>query len=112
VRVTYSNLTQTVFILDRVVLVRVTYRNLTQTELIVDRVKSSSCELSAKIPVALYSNSRCFKSFNSGNSPPEIPEFLATLCLVSLGPKPPLVYYPVFIVCHVTTFSKRKARSK
>jgi hypothetical protein len=50
-------------------LVRVTYSSLTQSVFILDRVKSSSCDCPAKIPVAADSNASCFTCFNSGSSP-------------------------------------------
>jgi hypothetical protein len=61
-------------------LVRVMYRGLTQSVFRLDRVKSSSCDCPAKIPV--YSNARCFTSFSSGSSSPEVAEFCPTLRLV------------------------------
>jgi hypothetical protein len=62
--------------------VRVTYSDPTQSVFRLDRVKSSSCDCPEKIPVDLYSNARCFKSFSSGSSSPEVAEFCPTLRLV------------------------------
>jgi hypothetical protein len=55
----------------------VTYSGLTQSVFILDRVKSSSCDCPAKIPVD--SNARCFTWFSSGSSSPEVAEFCPTL---------------------------------
>ncbi len=60
--------------------VRVTYSGLTQSVFRLDRVKSSSCDLPAKIPVD--PNASCFTCFSSGVSSPEIAEFCPTLRLV------------------------------
>jgi hypothetical protein len=49
-------------------LVRVMYSGLTQSVFILDRVKSSSCDYPAKIPVDVYSNASCFTCFSSGSS--------------------------------------------
>ena len=59
---------------------RVTYSGLTQSVFRLDRVKSSSCDLPAKIPVD--SNASCFTCFSSGVSSPEIAEFCPTLRLI------------------------------
>jgi hypothetical protein len=61
-------------------LVRVTYRDLTQTLFRLDRVKSSCCDCPAKIPVDF--NASCFTCFISGSISPEIAEFCPTLRLV------------------------------
>jgi hypothetical protein len=61
-------------------LVRVTYSGLTQSVFILDRVKSSSCDCPAKIPVD--SNATCLTCFSSGSSSPEVAEFCPTLRLV------------------------------
>jgi hypothetical protein len=63
-------------------LVRETYSGLTQSVFILDRVKSSSCDCPEKIPVDVDSNARCFTSFSSGSSSPEVAEFCPTLRLV------------------------------
>jgi hypothetical protein len=88
-------------------LVRVTYSGLTESVFILDRVKSSSCDCPEKIPVDVDvdSNASCFTCFSSGSSSPEVAEFCPTLRLVYLllGPKPPLAHYPAFIVCLATT---------
>jgi hypothetical protein len=63
-------------------LVRVTYSGLTQSVFILDRVKSSSCDCPEKIPVAVDSNASCFTCFSSGSSSPEVAEFCPTLRLV------------------------------
>jgi hypothetical protein len=63
-------------------LVRVTYSVLTQSVFILDRVKSSSCDCPEKIPVDMYSNARCFTCFSSGSISPEVAEFCPTLRLV------------------------------
>ena len=60
--------------------VRVAYSGPTQSVFRLDRVKSSSCDLPAKIPVD--SNASCFTCFSSGVSSPEIAEFCPTLRLV------------------------------
>jgi hypothetical protein len=63
--------------------VRVTYSGLTQSVFILDRVKSSSCDCPAKIPVD--SNVSCFSyfpSFTSGSSSLKVAEFCPTLRLV------------------------------
>jgi hypothetical protein len=63
-------------------LVRVTYSGLTQSVFILDRVKSSSCDCPAKIPVAVDSNASFFTCFSSGSSSPKVAEFCPTLRLV------------------------------
>jgi hypothetical protein len=66
-------------------LVRVMYSGLTQSVFSVfklDRVKSSSCDCSEKIPVAVDSNASCFTCFSSGSSSTEVAEFCLTLRLV------------------------------
>jgi hypothetical protein len=63
-------------------LMRVTYSGLTQSVLILDRMYSDFCDCPAKIPVAVDSNANCFTSFNSGSSSPEVAEFCPTLRLV------------------------------
>jgi hypothetical protein len=63
-------------------LVRVTYSGLTQIVFILDRVKSSSYDCPAKIPVDLCSNVSCFTCFSSGSSSPKVAEFCPTLHLV------------------------------
>jgi hypothetical protein len=63
-------------------LVRVTYSSLFQSVFILDRVKSSSCDCSSKIHVAVDSNASCFTCFSSGSSSPEVAEFCPTLRLV------------------------------
>jgi hypothetical protein len=54
----------------------VKYSGLSQGVLIMDRVKSSSFDNQEKIPVD--STSRCFTSFSSGSSSPEVAEFCPT----------------------------------
>jgi hypothetical protein len=63
-------------------LVRVTYSGLTQIVFILDRVKSSSCDCPEKISVDVCSNASCFTCFSSGSSSPEVAEFCPTLRLV------------------------------
>jgi hypothetical protein len=63
-------------------LVRVTYSNLTQSVFRLDRVNSSCCGCPANIPVAFDSNASCFNCFSSGSSSPEVAEFCPTLLLV------------------------------
>jgi hypothetical protein len=63
-------------------LVRVMYSGLTQSVFILDRVKSSSCDCPAKISVDVDSNASCFTSFSSGSISPEVAEFCLTLRLV------------------------------
>jgi hypothetical protein len=81
-------------------LVRVTYSGLTQSVLRLGRVKPSSCDCPGKIHVDVDSNVRCFTSFSSGSSSPEVAEFvrLCAWSILSLGPKYLLVHYPAFIV--------------
>jgi hypothetical protein len=89
--------------------VRVTYSGLTQSVFILDRVKSSSCDCPAKIPVDVYSNASCFAYFSSGSSLPEVADFcqLCAWSILSLGPKPSLAHYSAFIVCLATTLFKK-----
>jgi hypothetical protein len=61
-------------------LVRVTYSGLTQIVFILDRVKSSSCDCPEKIPVNF--NDSCFILYSSGSSSSEVAEFCPTLRLV------------------------------
>jgi hypothetical protein len=61
-------------------LVRVMYSNLTQSVFRLERVKSSSSDCTAKIPVD--SNASCFIFCSSGSSSPEVVEFCPTLRLV------------------------------
>jgi hypothetical protein len=91
-------------------LVRVTYSGLIQSVFILDRVNSSSCDCPAKIPVDMNSNASCFMCFISGSSSPEVADFCPTLHLVYViaWPKPPLAHYPAFIVCLATTLFKKK----
>jgi hypothetical protein len=86
-----------------------TYSGLTQSVFLLDRVKSSSCDCPAKINVDVDSNASCFTCFSSGSSSPEVAEFCPTLRLVYLllRPKPPLAHYPEFIVCLATTLFKK-----
>jgi hypothetical protein len=63
-------------------LIRVMCSNLTQSVFILDRVKSSSCDFPEKIHIAVDSNASCFTCFSSGSSPPEVAEFCPTLRLV------------------------------
>jgi hypothetical protein len=63
-------------------LVRVTYSGISQGVFILDRVKSSSCDCPAKIHVDVNSNTRCFTCFSSGSSSPKVVEFCPTLRLV------------------------------
>jgi hypothetical protein len=62
--------------------VRVGYSGLTLSVFILDRVKSSSCDCPVKVPVDLCSNASFFKSFCYGSSSPEVTEFCPTLRLV------------------------------
>jgi hypothetical protein len=61
-------------------LVRVTYSGLIQSVFILDRVRSGSCDCPERIPVD--SNVSCFKCFSSGSSSSEVAEFCPTLRLV------------------------------
>jgi hypothetical protein len=61
-------------------LMRVTYSGLTQRLFRLDRMKSSPCDIPAKIPVEY--NSCCFKSFSTGITSHEVALFCPTLCLV------------------------------
>jgi hypothetical protein len=89
--------------------VRVMYSELTQRVFRLNRVKSSSCDCPAKIPVDLDSNASCIKTFSSGSSSSKLRGFvqLCAWSMLSLGPKPPLAYYPAFIVCLATTSFKK-----
>jgi hypothetical protein len=90
-------------------LVRVTYSGLTQSVFILDRMKSISCDCPEKVPVDMDSNASCFICFSSGSSSLKVAEFCPTLRLVylSLRPKPPLAHYPAFIVYLATTLFKK-----
>jgi hypothetical protein len=56
-------------------LVRVTYSGLNQSVFILDRVKSSSCDCPEKIHVTVDSNASCFTCFSSGRNSPKVTEF-------------------------------------
>jgi hypothetical protein len=90
-------------------LVRVAYSGLTQSVFILDRVKSSSCDCPAKIPVTVDSNASCFTCFSSGSTHPKLRSFvqLCAWSILSIVPKPPLAHYPAFIVCLATTLFKK-----
>jgi hypothetical protein len=60
----------------------VTYSGLTLSVFILDRVNSISCDCPAKIPVEVESNVSCFTCFISGRSSPEVADFCLTLRLV------------------------------
>jgi hypothetical protein len=92
--------------------VRLTHSGMTQRVFRIDGVKTSSYEFLAKIP--LDYNSRCFGSFSSGNSSPEVADFvqLCAWSILLLRPKPSLAYYPALIVCLATILSKGNSTSE
>jgi hypothetical protein len=77
-----DQITKFIYCLDGYPLVMVTYSGLTQSVFILDRVKSSSCDCPSKIHVAVDYNASCFTCFSSGSSSPEVAEFCLTLRLV------------------------------
>jgi hypothetical protein len=76
-----DEITKFIYRLDGLLgLVRVAYSDLTQSVFRLDRVKSSSCDCPEKIPVD--SNASCYTCFSSGSRSPEVAEFCPTLRLI------------------------------